>query len=133
MLLCNVVLSHMSDPVIRSMQESPMINWSRVEELRDEIGSEDFAEIVEIFLEEVEETIAIISGEVPQDKIEGHLHFLKGSALNLGFEEFSTLCQAGETAANKGAFDIIDLPAVVTSYEGSKAEFLNALSSRYAA
>lgn len=110
-----------------------MIDWSRVEELRDEIGSDDFAEVVEIFLEEVEEIITVISDEVPQDKVEGHLHFLKGSALNLGFDDFSTLCQAGETAAAKGAFDTIDLPQVVTCYETSKVEFLSALSDRYAA
>lgn len=34
-----------------------MINWKRVNELRDEIGPEDFAEVVELFLEEVEQVI----------------------------------------------------------------------------
>ena len=31
-----------------------MIDWTRVSELRDEIGAEDFGDVVEIFLEEVE-------------------------------------------------------------------------------
>ena len=101
-----------------------MIDWARVTELRDEIGAEDFDEVVEIFLEEVEEIILLIRTNVPNDQIEGHLHFLKGSALNLGFRAFSALCQQGETQAAQGAYDRIDLPAVVTSYEQSKTVFL---------
>ena len=31
-----------------------MINWDKVEELRQDIGAEDFGEIVVVFLEEVE-------------------------------------------------------------------------------
>ena len=34
-----------------------MIDWPRVTELREEVGAEDFEEVVEIFLEEVEERI----------------------------------------------------------------------------
>ena len=89
--------------------------------------------MVEIFLEEVEETIDAISKVVPQDQIEGHLHFLKGSALNLGFAEFSDLCQSGESAAAQGNFSEISLPDVVGSYQRSKAEFLQSLEDRYAA
>lgn len=110
-----------------------MIDWERVDELRDEIGKEDFDEVVEIFLEEVEEVIALFSGDVARDQIETHLHFLKGSALNLGFRNLSALCQIGESAAAHNQFDQIDLSAVVASYERSKAEFLAALSSQSAA
>lgn len=112
---------------------SVMIDWNRVDELRDEIGKEDFDEVVEIFLEEVEEVIAVIRGGVASDQIETHLHFLKGSALNLGFSDFSARCQSGETAAAQGQFDQIDLPAVVTCYEQSKTAFLDALANQHAA
>ena len=30
-----------------------MIDWPRVKELKDEIGAEDFGEVVDLFLEEV--------------------------------------------------------------------------------
>ena len=30
-----------------------MIDWQRVNELRDEVGAEDFEEVVDLFLEEV--------------------------------------------------------------------------------
>ena len=106
-----------------------MINWSRVSELRDEIGAEDFGEVVEIFLEEVEEEIAVLRDAVPPDALEAKLHFLKGSALNLGFSDFSELCQTGESAAKSGQFDTIDLPATVAVYEASKSAFLTGLET----
>ena len=34
-----------------------MIDWASVSELRDEVGAEDFDEVVELFLEEVDEAI----------------------------------------------------------------------------
>lgn len=37
-----------------------MIDWARVSERRDEVGEEDFDEVVELFLEEVDEAIAAL-------------------------------------------------------------------------
>lgn len=110
-----------------------MIDWTRVTELRDEIGIDDFDEVVEIFLEEVEEEL--IKLDTPQDapSLEAILHLLKGCALNLGFREFSTLCQKGETAAASGAADSIDLPAVGASYRASKSAFLDGFAKLDAA
>lgn len=105
-----------------------MIDWNRVTELRDEIGAEDFADVVELFLEEVESEIATLKTCCGQDQLESKLHFLKGSALNLGFSTFSQLCQSGETAAASGAFDRIDLPATLDSYAASKTIFINGLA-----
>ena len=34
-----------------------MIDWDRVNALRDEVGPEAFAEVVELFLEEVDEKV----------------------------------------------------------------------------
>ena len=46
-----------------------MIEWDRVAELRDEVGAEDFAEVVELFLDEVEATLArIVRVHYPQIK-----------------------------------------------------------------
>ena len=36
-----------------------MIDWTRIKQLRDEIGEEDFPEVVEIFIEEVSKKIDI--------------------------------------------------------------------------
>ncbi len=110
-----------------------MINWDKVSELRDEIGAEDFGEVVEIFLEEVDEAITELGQPGATGDLETQLHFLKGSALNLGFAEFSKRCQAGETAAGKGQLDQINLPEIVKCYEMSKSEFLAALEASVAA
>ncbi|MGB0901097.1 Hpt domain-containing protein [Halocynthiibacter sp.] len=101
-----------------------MIDWARVEELKQEVGEDDFAEVVELFLEEVEETITRLKTEPDPNNLEDDMHFLKGSALNLGFAQFSDICQAGETAAANGQADLISLPDVFTSYDNSKSEFL---------
>jgi HPt (histidine-containing phosphotransfer) domain-containing protein len=101
-----------------------MIAWNRVHELRDEVGAEDFGEVVELFLEEVEEVITRLRDAPRVEQLEEDLHFLKGSALNLGFAEFSTLCQDGESRSARGEGASVDLPRILQSYEKSKASFL---------
>lgn len=110
-----------------------MIDWTRVAELRDEIGAEDFEEIVESFLMEVETTLAELpetAGNAPE--IEARLHYLKGSALTLGFTALSDLCQAGESAAHAGDAHV-DLGAIAALYETSRDHFLRELPKRCAA
>lgn len=100
-----------------------MIDWSRVTELRDEVGVEDFGEVVELFLEEVDEVIERLEASVDLSKLEDDLHFLKGSSMNLGFASFSSLCQAGETASANGEAETVDVGAVLASYKESRALF----------
>ena len=38
-----------------------MIDWTRVNELVDEIGTEDFGEVVELFLMEVDHAIGLLA------------------------------------------------------------------------
>ena len=109
-----------------------MIDQTRLDELRAEIGSEDLAEVIEMFCEEVEDALSKLDGTSFENAVE-HLHFLKGSALNLGFEAFSTLCASGEVAAASGDHDEIDLAEVITTYDQSKATFLADLKDRLAA
>lgn len=109
---------------------SSLINWAKVGELREEVGAEDFDEVVELFLEEVEETLAQLGAD--GRSVEADLHFLKGSALNLGFADFSELCRAGEAAAAAGQADTVDLDAVATSYGASREAFLSELGERLA-
>ena len=110
-----------------------MIDWNRIDELKEEIGADDFGEIVEIFLEEVDEGIDALRTGVTAGELESRLHFLKGSALNLGFADFSNLCQRGESAAARGAHAEIDLPAIVACYDQSKVRFMAALNQPDAA
>lgn len=107
-----------------------MIDWPRVTELREEVGAEDFNEVVEIFLEEVEEVIGKLEGG-SRSQLEQNLHFLKGSALNLGFDGFSTLCLSGERKSAQGNADDVDLAAIVASFQESKSAFLTGLSEKF--
>ena len=100
-----------------------MINWDRVNELRDEIGEEDFGEVVELFLEEVEQVIDKLRSAPDMNTLGADLHFLKGSALNLGFRGFSSLCQTGETASSEGLAETVDIAEILASYEASKETF----------
>lgn len=100
-----------------------MIDWDRVNELRNEIGAADFDEVAQLFLEETDEVIANINRDKSTQAVESALHFLKGSALNLGFCKLAALCQTGEKAAAAGDYGHIDLPAVIAVYEASKLAF----------
>jgi len=101
-----------------------MISWDRVKELRDEVGEDDFGEVVELFLEEVEEVIDRLRTAPDPAKFEDDMHFLKGCALNLGFETFSKICQEGEKNAAQSNTDAVDVPGVIVAFESSKTEFM---------
>ncbi len=110
-----------------------MINWNRVTELCNEIGVDDFDEVVQLFLEEVESVIDRLRTAPVMDTLEADLHFLKGSALNLGFDTFSAHCQTGEAKAATGRADEVDLPEILDCYVESKVCFLSELDDRIAA
>ena len=107
-----------------------MINWAKVLELRDEVGVEDFDEVVDLFLDEVEDTIMHLG--TPCRSLEHDLHFLKGSALNLGFTEFSELCRSGESDAARGLGEDVDTGRIIACYHTSKTAFLSAAPQRLA-
>ncbi|MFT4783979.1 MAG: HPt (histidine-containing phosphotransfer) domain-containing protein [Paracoccaceae bacterium] len=75
-----------------------MIDWDRVDELRREVGDEDFSEIVALFLDEVAEVADRLRSAQPSETLVEDFHFLKGCALNLGFFTLAGLCQKGETS-----------------------------------
>jgi HPt (histidine-containing phosphotransfer) domain-containing protein len=100
-----------------------MIDWGRVRELREEIGEDDFEEVAQLFLEETDEVVAKLGSDMSPQALESALHFLKGSALNLGFRKLASLCQTGEKAAAGGDCANTDLSTVVSVYNASKLEF----------
>ena len=79
-----------------NQREDAMIDWARVNELRDEVGEEDFAEIAGLFMAELSETIDDLALMTDPAALRDGYHGLKGSALNLGFSELATLCAAAE-------------------------------------
>ncbi|MFW2542858.1 Hpt domain-containing protein [Primorskyibacter sp. 2E107] len=111
-----------------------MIDWARVAELRDEIGPEDFAEVLELFLSEVENAIVLLESAAGNPIVtEEQMHFLKGAALNLGFSDLADVCQRGEKAAATGDAHAVPFGAVRTIFENSRAAFLQDFPQRFAA
>lgn len=110
-----------------------MIDWARVKDLREEIGDDDFLEVVALFLEETDEVAAQLEGPPDLETVESRLHFLKGSALNLGLSGLASLCQTGEKSAAMGNAAKVDLSAVTASYKASKAQLLASLDKSEAA
>lgn len=102
-----------------------MINWERVNELRREVGEEDFAEVVTLFLDEVDAVLHRMRCATSLENYREDLHFLKGSALNLGFRALGALCHEGQTpTGGDPAALAAHLAEVLRIYDRSKAEFL---------
>jgi histidine phosphotransfer protein HptB len=110
-----------------------MIDWERVQELRSEIGPDSFMEVVEMFLEEADGVAERLAKGVLDAELEAELHFLKGSALNLGLDQLADLCQAGERAAARGEANTVDTAAVMQAYAASKSALLDGLDTATAA
>jgi histidine phosphotransfer protein HptB len=106
-----------------------MIDWKRVEELRTEIGADGFAEVAEMFLEEAEETVQSLLAGPDAGEVEGQLHFLKGSALNLGLADLAAICQEGERLAAAGHGAAVDTSAVAAVYRVSRGALLDGLAA----
>lgn len=104
-----------------------MIDWDRVLQLCDEVGADEFDELLELFLDEVEGVAMRLS---PDDsgQLERDLHFLKGSAWNLGFQQFGALCHQGELEAAQGRATQVDIAALLTSYANAKQLLLRDLA-----
>lgn len=109
-----------------------MIDWNRVSALREEVGPEDFDEVVELFLQEVDEEMETLLSVKAGEGLMEKLHFLKGSALSLGFSEFSSLCHDGESSLASDPAAQIDLATIKDSYQTSRSAFLADLPSKFA-
>ena len=104
-----------------------MIDWSRVSELRGEVGPDDFHEIVEIFLEEMAAELTTLSPTSDDMSVVAVLHSIKGAALSLGFAQIADLCQMGEQAAAAG--EKVDLNRLRATLRDSVAAFAAGLAA----
>lgn len=96
-----------------------MINWTRIDELKTDLGEEDFEEIVGFFLEEVAEKLSIMANGTSTNLSED-AHFLKGSSANLGFTDMQALCETTEKNPDPAM-----VPQILSCFEASKAAFLS--------
>ncbi|MGI3169757.1 Hpt domain-containing protein [Pseudooceanicola sp. C21-150M6] len=107
-----------------------MINWDKVQELAEDVGQDAFGEVLELFLSEVETALRCLP---VSDDIEAAVHFVKGCALNLGFEQLALACATAERLAATGAPDKVDITALDRIYQSSRDLFLAEYRQRLAA
>lgn len=105
-----------------------MIDWERANVLRDEVGPEAFDEVVTLFLDEVEETLAALSTSMSVPELMDALHFLKGSALSVGFKKLAERCRNGEGSEPPTPEYLESLFGI---YSESKSEFLTGIAESF--
>jgi HPt (histidine-containing phosphotransfer) domain-containing protein len=111
------------------MMGDGMIRWDRYQELRAEVGDEDLAEIVDLFLSELEISVAQIMSMPQAGLTADSFHALKGSCLNIGFDKLADLCAAAEQAIARGEAGGIDRARLAEVYAASRAAFEGGLRS----
>ena len=100
-----------------------MIDARRIADLRDEVGSDDLAEVVALFCEEAEEVLAALDDGSTIEQ----LHFLKGSALNIGMTGVGALCLAEESRLRDDALARPDIDAIRDAYLAARSALLDLL------
>lgn len=109
-----------------------MVDWVRVNDLRTEVGEDDYSEIITMFLEETDLVMERLAESNSSAALERDLHFLKGSALNIGLATLANLCQIGEKKAAAGRTDI-DIAEIMRVYADSRAALVSSIDGTEAA
>ena len=71
-----------------------LVNRKRLGELKEEIGHDEFGEVIEIFVEECDSAAAQLAEGVGEE-VGPVLHFLRGAAMNLGLDALAAACLEG--------------------------------------
>jgi len=100
------------------------MDWTRVRELRDEVGAEAFSEVLTLFLEETDGMAQSLGAGADRARLADDMHFMKGAALNLGFDELATACHGAESLARQGQAAAVDVSAILACYARSRAALL---------
>ena len=103
-----------------------MVNWDRITELQEEVGEDDLSEVLALFCEEVEEALGALS-TTDTNTLKSHLHFLKGSALNIGLDQVSTLCREAEQSLASDPQSAIMVDAIRSAYQDARIELQDLL------
>lgn len=106
-----------------------MIDWNRIDALREEVGADALPEIVALFLDETGEAVdglrAIAAGARSAEPLAGmsaRMHFLSGSAGQLGLTRMQALAATAEAAALEG--QVIDPAPVIDAFDVARVELL---------
>lgn len=104
--------------------DATMIDWNRLNELRNDIGEADFADVAQLFLTEMRERLMTLAADPALAHAED-FHFLRGSAANLGLSDLVAACNAGEAACRAGHPP--DLAAVADAFAAAMIAIATAI------
>lgn len=102
-----------------------MLNLGRVEELREEMGDDALPEVIELFLEETGEVVGRLQAGPDPDALEEDMHFLKGAAMNLGFDHMAELCATAEAQAGGRQPGDPAVPPILVEFETARGELMS--------
>lgn len=78
-----------------------MIDWQRLNTLREDIGEDDFGDVALLFVSEMTEHLDRLAGDPALARMED-FHFLRGSAANMGLSALVDACGLAEAACLAG-------------------------------
>ena len=101
-----------------------MIDQSRLQELAEDFGSEDLADLIDAFLEEATEALQALANMVSDadmDARRNQFHFLKGCALNVGAMQLAKVCEGFEHGT--GGFSEAEYLSVLADFHAVQLYF----------
>jgi HPt (histidine-containing phosphotransfer) domain-containing protein len=101
-----------------------MIDWERVRILHEDLGEEGFAAVVALYFEETDAAFDRLAAAPTARETEQAFHFLRSSALNMGFARLADICARAERQAAAGNATGEDAEAARTAYAAARTEFL---------
>ena len=112
-----------------------MIDWTRLDELRDDLGAETLVDLVDVFLAESDEIAERMDAAEPAGVLADRFHALKGAAANLGLSHVATLCNAAEDAARSSGAAGGDLGRRIAdikdAYGAARIALVEGMQQRY--
>ena len=96
-----------------------LVDVTRLRALREEVGDDGYEEVLVLFLAESDEVVERLAAHAGDTPPAAELHFLKGIALNLGFDDLAALCRRAERGEG---FDPAAMRAVYAQTRAALAE-----------
>ena len=97
-----------------------MIDWTRLDSISVDLGALDTVEFVTIFLSETAPVIERLDPASP--RFFDDLHFIKGSAANLGLDGLKQACVAAERSHRRA--EPVDLARITRAFVGLRTALI---------
>ncbi|MEM0978049.1 MAG: Hpt domain-containing protein [Pseudomonadota bacterium] len=100
-----------------------MIDWNRIAELKSDLGDDGLADLLPIFLDEIDDALTKLATQTEASEGAAICHFIKGSAANLGFASLAEASHAGEQAGKAGTLPPNIAKTLRDHFDAAKQEF----------